>query len=328
MTSVVEAGPVAEPSTPAETGDAALQALMAAGLNVRAAQTRDTRQPVWRISGNTLPHRTLLRESGGSWNRIEQAWEFGNDPTARLVRALAELPAPVGHNAGGTTAPQRPHYWGHRQRVRDRVLAAGLETFQDYELLELLLFHAIDRVDVKPLAKQLLARFGTIGDVLSAETERLKDAGVDARAIVLFRAVRECGLRLAKRDVIDRPVIGSWQKLIDYCHAALQHEKTEQFRVLFLDRKNVLIADEVQQRGTVDHTPVYPREVVKRALELNASAVILVHNHPSGDPAPSRADMEMTSEVKAAAKALGIEVHDHLVIGRKSHASFRSLGLL
>jgi DNA repair protein RadC len=212
--------------------------------------------------------------------------------------------------------------------VRDRVLAAGLETFQDYELLELLLFHAIDRVDVKPLAKQLLARFGTIGDVLSAETERLKDAGVDARAIVLFRAVRECGLRLAKRDVIDRPVIGSWQKLIDYCHAALQHEKTEQFRVLFLDRKNVLIADEVQQRGTVDHTPVYPREVVKRALELNASAVILVHNHPSGDPAPSRADMEMTSEVKAAAKALGIEVHDHLVIGRKSHASFRSLGLL
>ncbi|HJQ58234.1 MAG TPA: DNA repair protein RadC, partial [Vineibacter sp.] len=216
----------------------------------------------------------------------------------------------------------------HRQRVRDRALASGVESFQDYELLELLLFHAIERVDVKPLAKQLLARFGTLGDVLSADAGRLKDAGIEPRTIVLFRAVREAGLRLARRDVIDRPVIGSWQKLVDYCHAALQHEKTEQFRILFLDRKNVLIADEVQQRGTVDHTPVYPREVVKRALELNASALILVHNHPSGDPTPSRADIDMTREVKNAAKALGVELHDHLVIGRKSHASFRSLGLL
>ncbi|HEX2891734.1 RadC family protein [Vineibacter terrae] len=212
--------------------------------------------------------------------------------------------------------------------MRDRVLAAGVDTLQDYELLELLLFHTIERIDVKPQAKRLLARFGTLGDVLSADTERLKDEGVDPRTVVMFRAVREAGLRLARREVVDRPVIGSWQKLIDYCHAALQYEKTEQFRILFLDRKNVLIADEVQQRGTVDHTPVYPREVVKRALALSASALILVHNHPSGDPTPSRADIEMTKEVKAAAKALGIEVHDHLVIGRKSHASFRSLGLL
>jgi len=309
--------------------DAGLLTLLAAGLNVRAARARETGQPVWRISGNTLSHRTRLRDAGGTWNRVEQAWEFtDSDPTPRLVETLAMQPPATGHNSSQAPSPDRPHYWGHRQRVRDRVFAAGVDSFQDYELLELLLFHAIERIDVKPLAKQLLARFGTLGDVLSADTERLKDDGVDPRTIVLFRTVRESGLRLARRDVIDRPVIGSWQKLIDYCHAALQHEKTEQFRILFLDRKNVLIADEVQQRGTIDHTPVYPREVVKRALELSASALILVHNHPSGDPTPSRADIDMTREVKTAAKALGIEVHDHLVIGRKSHASFRSLGLL
>ncbi|MCW5746513.1 MAG: DNA repair protein RadC [Alphaproteobacteria bacterium] len=309
--------------------DSHLLTLLSAGLTVRAAQTRDTQQPVWRVAGNTLPHRALLRDAGGSWNRVEQAWDFaGDDPTAALAGLLGARPPAAGHNAADAATAVRPHYWGHRQRVRERALSAGVESFQDYELLELLLFHAIERIDVKPLAKQLLARFGSLGDVLSADAERLKDAGLEPRAVALFRSVREAGLRLARREVIDRPVIGSWQKLIDYCHAALQHEKTEQFRILFLDRKNVLIADEVQQRGTVDHTPVYPREVVKRALELNASALILVHNHPSGDPTPSRADIDMTREVKTAAKALGIELHDHLVIGRQKHASFRSLGLL
>ncbi|TXL70233.1 JAB domain-containing protein [Vineibacter terrae] len=327
-----EPGIAVAPEAPADASgedDSHLLALLAAGLHLRPARARDTGRPVWRVSGNTLAHKALLREAGGNWNRIEQAWEFtDDDPTAKLVQALAAQPPAAGHNSGSTPPPERPHYWGHRQRVRDRVLAAGVDTLQDYELLELLLFHTIERIDVKPQAKRLLARFGTLGDVLSADTERLKDEGVDPRTVVMFRAVREAGLRLARREVVDRPVIGSWQKLIDYCHAALQYEKTEQFRILFLDRKNVLIADEVQQRGTVDHTPVYPREVVKRALALSASALILVHNHPSGDPTPSRADIEMTKEVKAAAKALGIEVHDHLVIGRKSHASFRSLGLL
>jgi DNA repair protein RadC len=322
------AGVEASGAPHADDSDAELLVLLAAGLSVQTAVARDTHQQVWRVSGNTLPHRALLREAGGLWNRVEQAWDFADNPAAKLTEALAAQPAPAGHNSGNAPHPDRPHYWGHRQRVRDRALAAGLETFQDYEILELLLFHGIERIDVKPLAKQLLSRFGTLGDLLSADGERLKDAGIDKRTIVLFRTVRECGLRLARRDIVDRPVIGSWQKLIDYCHAALQHEKTEQFRVLFLDRKNVLIADEVQQRGTVDHTPVYPREVVKRALELNASALILVHNHPSGDPTPSRADIDMTREVKTAANALGIEIHDHLVVGRKSHASFRSLRLL
>ncbi|NDH63410.1 MAG: DNA repair protein RadC, partial [Alphaproteobacteria bacterium] len=202
------------------------------------------------------------------------------------------------------------------------------EALADYELLELLLFYSIERVDTKPLAKALLERFGTLGDVFAAEPAELREFEIDQRTLVHFKALRESGRRLAERKVKDMPVLTNWQQLIDYCHAALAHEKTEQFRILFLDRKNVLIADEVQQRGTIDHTPVYPREVVKRALALNAAALILVHNHPSGDPKPSRDDIEMTREIKAAAGALGISIHDHLVIGRKGHASFRSLGLL
>jgi len=302
--------------------DEALVALLAAGLRLQAADS------LWRVSGNTLPHRALLREAGGTWNRLDQCWDFsGEDPTARLAAALAAAPPAAGHNSN-EAEPPRPHYFGHRARVRERVLKAGVEALADYELLELLLFYSIERIDTKPLAKALLERFGTLGDVLAAEPAQLREFEIDQRTLVHFRALRETGRRLAERKVKDMPVLTNWQQLIDYCHAALAHEKTEQFRILFLDRKNVLIADEVQQRGTIDHTPVYPREVVKRALALNAAALILVHNHPSGDPKPSRDDIEMTREIKTAAGALGISIHDHLVIGRKGHASFRSLGLL
>jgi DNA repair protein RadC len=282
----------------------------------------------WRVSGNTLPHRAALRDAGGTWNRLDLCWEFaGEDPTARLAAAIEAAPG-LGHNSGNGPPPPKPHYHGHRARVRERVLKAGIESLADYELLELLLFYSIDRIDTKPLAKRLIERFGTLGDVFAAEPAQLREFEIDQRTLVLFRAAREAGRRLAERKVKDMPVLGNWQQLLDYCHAALAHEKTEQFRILFLDRKNVLIADEVQQRGTIDHTPVYPREVVKRALELGAAALILVHNHPSGDPKPSRDDIEMTKEVRRAAEALGIGIHDHLVIGRKGHASFRSLGLL
>ncbi len=218
--------------------------------------------------------------------------------------------------------------WVYRQQRRERALRGGLELLGDDEILELLLFHAVDRIDSAALATRLLERFGTLGDILAAEPAQLDELEIDQPALVLFRAIRETGRRLAERKVKDMPVLTNWQQLIDYCHTALAHEKTEQFRILFLDRKNVLIADEQQQRGTIDHTPVYPREVVKRALAYNAAALILVHNHPSGDPKPSREDIEMTREVKAAAAVLGIVIHDHLVIGRKGHASFRSLGLL
>ncbi|MCC8431283.1 DNA repair protein RadC [Reyranella aquatilis] len=303
--------------------DAALLTLLAQGLRLQASEN------LWRVSGNTLPHRVLLREAGGTWNRLDQCWDFtGEDPTARLAAALEAAPPPVaGHNSGETEAP-RPHYHGHRARVRERVMKAGVEPLADYELLELLLFYSIERIDTKPMAKALLDRFGTLGDVFAAEPAQLREFEIDQRTLVHFKAMREVGRRLAERKVKDMPVLTNWQQLIDYCHAALAHEKTEQFRILFLDRKNVLIADEVQQRGTIDHTPVYPREVVKRALALNAAALILVHNHPSGDPKPSRDDIEMTREIKAASEALGITIHDHLVIGRKGHASFRSLGLL
>ena len=303
--------------------DEALVALLAAGLRLQAADN------LWRVSGNTLPHRALLREAGGAWNKLDQCWEFAaGDPTALLATALAALPpATAGHNSGEAAAP-KPHYWGHRGRVRERVMRSGIEPLADYELLELLLFYSIERVDTKPLAKRLLDRFGTLGDVFAAEPAALREFEIDQKTLILFRTAREAGRRLAERKVKDMPVLTNWQQLIDYCHAALAHEKTEQFRILFLDRKNVLIADEVQQRGTIDHTPVYPREVVKRALALNAAALILVPNHPSGDPKPSRDDIEMTREIKTAAEALGISIHDHLVIGRKGHASFRSLGLL
>jgi len=307
---------------PAASDDDALLALLAAGLRLQSTDS------LWRVSGNTLAHRALLREAGGNWNRLDQCWDFsGEDPTEKLAAALEAAPATAGHNSGAPTEP-KPHYHGHRGRVRERVLRAGIESLPDYELLELLLFYAIDRIDTKPLAKKLIERFGTLGDIFAAEPAQLREFEIDQRTLVLFRAVRESGRRLAERKVKDMPVLTNWQQLIDYCHAALAHEKTEQFRILFLDRKNVLIADEVQQRGTIDHTPVYPREVVKRARDLGAAALILVHNHPSGDPKPSRDDIEMTKEIRKAAEALGISIHDHLVIGRKGHASFRSLGLL
>ena len=303
--------------------DDALLALLAAGLRLQSTDS------LWRVSGNTLAHRALLRDAGGTWNRLDQCWDFADgDPTARLKAALDTASAAgAGHNSG-LAEPPRPHYHGHRARVRDRVLKAGIESLPDYELLELILFYALERIDTKPLAKRLLERFGTLGDIFAAEAAQLREFEIDQRTLVLFKALRESGRRLAERKVKDMPVMTNWQRLIDYCHAALAHEKTEQFRILFLDRKNVLIADEVQQRGTIDHTPVYPREVVKRALALNAAALILVHNHPSGDPKPSREDVEMTTEIQKAASALGIAIHDHLVIGRKGHASFRSLGLL
>jgi DNA repair protein RadC len=218
---------------------------------------------------------------------------------------------------------------GHRERLRARFLKGGADAMPDYELLELTLFSAVPRRDTKPLAKALLARFGSFAEVIAAPRARLMEVkGVGETVVHHLKIVEAAAHRLAKTRVINRPALSSWTALLDYCTAAMARSQNEEFRVLFLDRKNVLIADEVQNRGTVDHTPVYPREIIKRALELSASAVILVHNHPSGDPTPSKADIAMTREVASAAKALGIAIHDHLVIGRGGHASFKSLGLL
>jgi DNA repair protein RadC len=222
-----------------------------------------------------------------------------------------------------------PHYTGHRQRLRERLLAVGGEKLPDYELLELVLTLAIPQRDVKPLAKDLLRRFGGFAEVISAEpAELVRVKGMGEVSAAALKIVAAAAVRLSKTTLSDKPVIGSWQLLLDYCQAAMAREPVEQFRVLYLDKKNRLIADEVQQTGTVDHTSVYPREIVKRALELGATAIILAHNHPSGDPTPSRADIEMTKEVARAATALGLQLHDHLIVGRSGHASFKSLGLI
>ena len=228
-------------------------------------------------------------------------------------------------NAPKTTS----HAAGHRDRLRERFARAGVDGLQDYELLELVLFRARARGDVKPLAKDLLKRFGGFAEVLAAPVARLVEVkGLGAATALELKIVHAAAVKLSQQRVLQRQVISSWNELLSYCRAAMADEKTELFRILFLDKKNILIADEVQQRGTVDHTPVYPREVVKRALELSASAIILVHNHPSGDPTPSRADIDMTNQIVKAAQALNIRVHDHLIIGAKSEASFKGLGLL
>ncbi len=225
--------------------------------------------------------------------------------------------------------PEKPHYAGHRERLRERATAGGLGALPDYELLELLLFRAIPRGDVKPLAKALLARFGSLGAVLGAGPEALKTvAGVGEAAALDLCLVQEAAQRAAREAVTRRPVISSWSALLAYVKAVLAHEPREQVRVLFLDKKNQLIADEVTGEGTVDHAPVYPRELMRRALELSASALILVHNHPSGDPTPSSADVDITRPIVEAGRALRIQVHDHLVVGRHGVASFKALGLI
>ena len=205
----------------------------------------------------------------------------------------------------------------------------GADSLPDYELLELILFPALPRRDTKPLAKALLKQFGSFAEVISADPQELQNVeGIGEAAIVALKTVQAASLRLALSEVMDRPVLTSWDKLMKYCRASMAYEKSEQFRILFLNKKNVLIADEIQQTGTVDHTPVYPREVMKRALELGATALIMVHNHPSGDPSPSKADIEMTKEVKEAGEKLGVVVHDHVIVSKSGNNSFKTLGLL
>ena len=221
------------------------------------------------------------------------------------------------------------HMTGHRARLRARFNKAGADGVQDYELLELVLFRALPRRDVKPLAKILIKTFGGFAQVINAPGERLREIdGVSDATVTELKIVRAAAVKLTQARVMNRAVISSWRDLVAYCRAAMADEKTEIFRILFLDRKNILIADEVQQSGTVDHTPVYPREVVKRALELHASAIILVHNHPSGDPTPSPGDVDMTNKIVAAAAPLNITVHDHIIVGHRDEVSFKKRGLL
>lgn len=223
----------------------------------------------------------------------------------------------------------KPHHHGHRKRLRERFMNGGSSALPDYELLELILFQAHPRLDVKPLAKQLITHFGSFADVISATPERLSEVkGVGPTVIASLKVISEAAIRLAGARIKDKPILASWTALIDYCQASMAFGDKEQFRVLFLDKKNRLIADEVLQEGTIDHTPVYPREVAKRALEVGSTAIILVHNHPSGDPRPSKSDIDMTKTIVKAGETLGIVVHDHIIISRGDYSSFKSMGLL
>jgi DNA repair protein RadC len=376
-----------------------LDALSRAGLELRESDGEFGTELL--VSGNTWPNKELLRGHGGRWSRRRQGWVFPSiEPLQKLATALpasGHAPANGGSGGGLADAPtaysaerprprwrRREHYHGHRERLRSRFLEAGPQSLPDYELLELLLFFSIEVKDTKPLAKELLARFGGLGGALGADAGRLAEfhdlrAGSEdflmyqgfarteqyqrdrelppeqrsepgrhwlayeeseegrlqadlywrrRRTEVLFRLVRELMARVLREEIQERPVIGSWTALLDYLRVALAHEPIEQFRVLFLDRKNVLIRDEMQRRGTVDHTPLYPREIARRALELRASAIIMVHNHPSGDPAPSQADIEMTRQVAQALDAVGITLHDHVIVGKSRHTSFKSQRLI
>jgi DNA repair protein RadC len=366
-----------------------LAALRRAGLEL---QESGDGEAAYLVSGNTFAHRDLLKGCGGRWSQRRQSWVFeSSSPIERLAAALPAEATPGLADAPATFAPEVAPFSrlrrsaqqsGHRNRLRQRFLEAGPGSLPDYELLELLLFFSIDVKDTKPLAKELLARYGNLGAVLKAAPAQLaefhdlrrEDAAIDDYAVwrlsdqyerdrqsaapseaagrwrafesdkdgrwevvrlwrrreteVLLKLVTELLQRVLREQIRERPVISSWSALLDYLQVALSHEPIEQFRVMFLDRKNVLIKDEVQQRGTVDHTPLYPREIVKRALELAASAIIMVHNHPSGDPTPSSADIEMTKQVVAALGAVGITVHDHVIVGKNRHTSFKSQRLL
>ncbi len=259
----------------------------------------------------------------GKRSQVEDAGAlFSVEPVAPAASRKAD--------SGKTpTLSETPHYHEHRTRLRKRFATSGGDALADYELLELLLFRIIPRRDTKPLAKALIARFGDFAAVLAADPARIAEVPGAGESVALeLGAIQAAAKRATRIEATRKPLVGSWSKLIDYCRLTLQHETREQFRVLFLDVKNQIIADEILGEGTIDHAPVYPREVVRRALEHRAAALILVHNHPSGDPKPSSADVAVTREIVAAAETLGLKVHDHLVIGKHGHASLKQLGLM
>lgn len=264
--------------------------------------------------------------------RIPPAGAFTEPAFSRPFRMTDRLKADVAAGGGllqGNDGIARPHYWGHRERLRTRFLEGGHAPMPEYELLELLLFNAIGKIDVKPLAKRLLATFGDLNSVIAASEHRIMQVeGADRWVYLQLRLVDAFAQRMAQAKVLRREVLSSWDALIAYCRTCMAHRETEQFRVLFLDRKNTMIADEALGSGTVGHVPVYPREVAKRALELNASAIIMVHNHPSGDPTPSSDDIKMTGRVMMACEAIDVTVHDHVVIGKEAEVSFRTEGLM
>ncbi len=267
------------------------------------------------------------RRAGADHRRRGRRRHLSEESAALLALRLTEAHGDA--PATDSSEPEKPHFHGHRERLRKRFLEAGAAALADYELLELILFNAIPQRDVKLLAKALVEKFGSFAETIAAAPERLAEVkGVKDRAIAEFKIVEAAAERFAEGKMRKRLPMGSWNEALDYCRTAMAFESREIFRILFLDRKNGLIADEVQGAGTVDHTPVYPREVIRRALELSATAIVLVHNHPSGDPTPSTQDVKMTLDIIAIAKPLGLAVHDHIIVGRDGHASLKGMRLI
>ena len=323
------AGAVGKPATAAPA-----DSFKSMGLSV-TVRTSTGGTSIYTVKGETHPFRHLLRDLGGRWDRISRVWIFdGTDPREALRDRACPGAALAGLSDAAMAevlpaASNRPHYWGHRQRLRERFLAGADETLADYELLEMLLFFAIPKIDTKPIAKELLARFGSLAGVVNAPVEQLSEISrMNHFVVTLFKALRIFGARLVREDLTEQPAFDNWDKLVAYLRAQMAHRMVEQFRLLFLDRRNVLIADEKQHEGSIDHTPVYPREVVKRALVLDASALVMVHTPPSNHPQPSKPDIEMTRMVRDALERVGVVLHDHLIISRRGHTSFRQLGLL
>lgn len=283
------------------------------------------------IAGNSTVHAPDALPPQAASTLPAQSLQEAEHPASALAPAAPMLAAtkPDKQKPSSPAAKLKPHYSGHRERLRQRFNNHGDSVLADYELLELLLFRTIARADTKPLAKALLNRFENFAGVLGAEPQRLQEvAGCGAAVAQDIKLLAACARRLGKSEILKKDILDSWNKVITYCMTAMAHENREQFRILFLDKKNRLIADEIQQIGTVDHTPVYPREVIKRALELSATALILFHNHPSGDANPSRADIDMTKLIIAIAAPLNIAVHDHIIIAKAGHISMRGLGLI
>lgn len=306
-------------------------------------RTKEAREQPRRDPGTQRAYEQAMRPAGGF---SDSAMQGLRDLEARMPPPEAQPRPAYGpgylhreqleakHSAGGGLVTDdkgilRPHYHGHRERLRQRFLSGGHEPMPEYEVLELLLFNAIPRIDVKPLAKRLLSEFGDLSGVIAASEHRiLQVPGADRKVFLQLRIAEAMAARMTKAKTLKRDLLSSWDALIDYCRTAMAHRDTEQFRVLYLDRKNKLIADEKQADGTVDHVPVYPREVAKRALELNATALILVHNHPSGDTTPSGPDIDMTEQIVQAVGVIGVTVHDHVIIGKETEFSFRSNGYI
>ena len=285
--------------------------------------------PAYVVRGNTYPLNDCLEAAGGHWDQEQEAWLFAGELALQKLLAQIEAAEIVASGPGLNEASTSFEGFAKRDPLMARLLEIGPHVISDEELLELLIETEDGIAEPRAISRELLEQFGSLGAIFAADKGRLgKIAYVNDRMVARLKAVQLALERILHQPIKENPIIGSWTSLTDFLKVTLRHKTTEHLLVLYLDRKNRLIRDEVHQQGTVDHTPLYPREIVKRALELAASAIIMVHNHPSGDPTPSKADIDMTKQVIRALESVDITVHDHVIVGRNDFLSFRAQKLI